>query len=161
MSFCKMDTTKGDLYMNNKTVLAAALLVLAISGVWYVRSTAPKPVTEQMQQEPTTTATNSASSDTQTGNANAMTITVEGSEMKFLPATLTFTAGQQVKLVFKNTGNMPHDFVIDELGVRTKQIGKGTSETVEFTPTKTGTFEYYCSVGFHRKLGMKGTVTVK
>lgn len=147
--------------MNNKAILAAALLVLAVGGVWYVRSTAPKPATEQVQPEPAATATNSASSDTQTENANAMTITVEGSEMKFLPATVTLKIGKPVKLVFKNAGNMPHDFVIDELGVRTKRIGKGESETIEFTPIKTGTFEYYCSVAIHRKLGMKGTVTVE
>ncbi len=88
-------------------------------------------------------------------------ITVEGFEFKFAPATLTFKKGETVKLTLKNTGKMPHDFVIDELGVKTKVINGGETDTVEFTPDKAGSFEYYCSVGKHRAMGMKGTVTVE
>lgn len=54
-----------------------------------------------------------------------------------------------------------HDFVIDELNVKTKIVKDGESETVEFTPDQTGTFEFYCSVGQHRQMGMKGTLIVE
>lgn len=46
-------------------------------------------------------------------------------------------------------------------GVKTKVINGGETDTVEFTPDKAGSFEYYCSVGKHRAMGMKGTVTVE
>jgi hypothetical protein len=42
-----------------------------------------------------------------------------------------------------------------------EQVGAGASDVVEFTADKAGTFEYYCSVGNHRAMGMKGTLTVK
>ena len=53
-----------------------------------------------------------------------------------------------------------HDFVIDELNVKTKEIGAGKTDTVELTPNEVGTFEFYCSVGNHKQMGMKGTLIV-
>ena len=82
--------------------------------------------------------------------------TVEGSNYKFAPSTLTVN---KVKITFKNSGGF-HDFVLDEFGVKTKVIPSGQSATVEFTADKTGTFDYYCSVGNHRAMGMQGTLTV-
>lgn len=56
---------------------------------------------------------------------------------------------------------MTHNFVVDELGVKTKTIKGGEEDVVEFTPDAAGTFEYYCSVGEHRAKGMKGTLIVE
>ena len=33
--------------------------------------------------------------------------------------------------------------------------------TAEFTADKVGSFEYYCSVGSHRSMGMKGVLKVE
>jgi plastocyanin len=68
--------------------------------------------------------------------------------------------GAKAKIVFKNIEGF-HDFVIDELNVRTTQLKAGAEEVVEFTPTEVGQFEFYCSVGKHREMGMKGTLTVE
>jgi len=65
-----------------------------------------------------------------------------------------------VKINFTNTEGF-HDFKIDELGVATKQIKMGDRESVEFVASKTGTFEYYCSVGQHRANGMWGKIIVE
>jgi len=54
-----------------------------------------------------------------------------------------------------------HDFVIDEFNVATKMTKTGETDTVEFIADKAGVFEYYCSVGEHRKMGMVGTLTVE
>ena len=51
--------------------------------------------------------------------------------------------------------------MIDEFGVRTKQITAGQTDEINFTADKVGTFEYYCSVGKHRALGMKGNLIVE
>jgi plastocyanin len=68
--------------------------------------------------------------------------------------------GDKVKITFQNSvGN--HDFVLDAFNIKTAVLGSGKSETVEFTADKTGQFEYYCSVGNHRQMGMTGTLVVQ
>lgn len=94
-----------------------------------------------------------------TEEANVKTFTVTGENFSFEPSTLTVKKGDTVRVVFKNEDGF-HDFVIDELNVATKQIQGGSEETVEFVADKVGTFEYYCSVGKHRDMGMKGILTV-
>ena len=67
--------------------------------------------------------------------------------------------GDKVAIEFKNSdGN--HDFTIDEFNVKTKTISSGETAKVEFTASKTGSFEFYCSIGNHRQMGMKGTLLV-
>src|SRR4030042_2574760 len=81
-------------------------------------------------------------------------IEVEGGMYYFDPSEIRVKAGEKVTITFRNVEGM-HDFVIDELGVRTEQIKAGETETVEFTPENPGTYEFYCSVGNHRAMGMK------
>lgn len=106
----------------------------------------------------TSTATKATSTSTST-NASVKSFTVEGKNFSFSPSTLTVKKGDKVKITFKNSGGM-HDWVLDEFNAKTKQISSGASETIEFVASKAGTFEYYCSVGNHRAMGMKGTLTV-
>lgn len=86
-------------------------------------------------------------------------ITAEGGKFYFKPATLTARKGETVRLTFKNVDGM-HDWNIDEFKAATKVIQAGQEETIEFVANKAGTFEYYCSVGNHRAMGMKGTFTI-
>lgn len=86
--------------------------------------------------------------------------TVTGENFKFSPDQITVKKGDTVQIVFKNMGGF-HDFVIDEFKVKTKQIQEGASETVEFVVDKVGSYEFYCSVGKHREMGMKGTLVVQ
>lgn len=86
--------------------------------------------------------------------------TVVGKNFAFEPSLMTAKKGDKVRITFKNE-NGYHDFVIDEFGVATKQTQAPTIEVIEFTANKTGTFEYYCSVGSHRTMGMKGTLKVE
>ncbi|MCB9798184.1 cupredoxin domain-containing protein [Candidatus Nomurabacteria bacterium] len=94
------------------------------------------------------------------------TISLSGKNFAFLMngeenPTLRVKKGQKVSLEFVSDSGF-HDFVVDELGVATDRVRDGEgSTTVEFTPEKTGTFEYYCSVGEHRANGMKGTIIVE
>lgn len=85
--------------------------------------------------------------------------TVTGSNYAFVPTTLTVKKGDTVKIVFKNSGGF-HDFVIDEFNVSSGRINGGEETAFEFVADRAGTFEYYCSVGTHRAMGMKGTLTV-
>ncbi len=84
---------------------------------------------------------------------------ISGKNFAFTPNSMSVRKGDTVRVIFKNTDGF-HDFKIDEFGVATKQIQGGSQEVVEFVADKVGSFEYYCSVGAHRKNGMWGTLTV-
>jgi cytochrome c oxidase subunit 2 len=68
--------------------------------------------------------------------------------------------GDKVKITFQNSEGF-HDWVVSEFGAATKQTKAPTTEVIEFVADKTGNFEYYCSVGKHREMGMKGTLVVE
>jgi len=56
---------------------------------------------------------------------------------------------------------MLHDFVIDELNVKTEQFSEQEKQfSVTFTADQMGEFVYYCSVPGHRQAGMWGTLVV-
>ena len=85
--------------------------------------------------------------------------TVTGKNFSFAPSLITVKKGNRVKITFVNNEGF-HDFKIDEYGVATKQAQAPTTEVLEFTADRVGSFEYYCSVGSHRAMGMKGILQV-
>lgn len=85
---------------------------------------------------------------------------VSGNNFAFSPTEIVVNQGDTVRINFTNSGGF-HDLVIDEFNARTKQLADGAKETIEFVADKTGTFEYYCSVGKHREMGMVGNLIVK
>lgn len=95
-----------------------------------------------------------------TEEAKVKEFIVSGQNFSFLPSLITVGKGDKVKITFKNTSGF-HDFRIDEFGVAAKQSQSPTTEVLEFTADKVGSFEYYCSVGTHRALGMKGILKVE
>lgn len=91
---------------------------------------------------------------------NVKEFTVIGGNFTFTPKAMTVNKGDTVKIIFKNTQGF-HDFVLDEFGVKSKQSQGPSEETLTFVADKIGSFEYYCSVGTHRQMGMVGTLIVK
>lgn len=92
--------------------------------------------------------------------SKTVNVTVVGKNFSFDPGTIKVKKGDAVKITFKNqTGS--HDWVVDEFNARTKVIQGGETDTITFVANKTGTFEYYCSVGSHRQMGMKGSLVVE
>lgn len=87
-------------------------------------------------------------------------IMITGGNYYFRPNELRVKKGDTVKIIFKNDGGT-HDFVIDALKVKSDLVQSGGQTTITFTPTKVGTFEFYCSVGSHRQMGMQGTLLVE
>lgn len=84
---------------------------------------------------------------------------VEGGMFYFTPAEIEVNAGDTVRITYKNLEGR-HDLVIDEFGVRTQVLNGVAEETIEFVADRSGTFEYYCSIGNHRAQGMVGTIVV-
>lgn len=135
-------------------IALAVVAVLALQG-GYKTSAKPTPAPVAIApQTQTPTATNEAATA-------AREVVVSGSEFKFSPASISLTKGETVKLTFKNTGSLPHNLTIAELGVSTKTIGGGEEDSVTVTADKTGSYAFYCSVGSHRAQGMEGKVEVK
>lgn len=90
--------------------------------------------------------------------------TIEGDEFRFSPSNISAARGATVELTFKNVGRVPHNYVVDELGLATKTIGGGKTDVVTFTaPDSAGAITYasYCSVPGHREAGMAGTIEIK
>jgi len=87
-------------------------------------------------------------------------IDVEGGLFYFEPDEIVVEAGEEVTVTLTSVeGN--HDFVVDELDVATEVISAGDTTTVTFTPDAPGEYEFYCSVGNHREMGMVGTLIVE
>ena len=73
---------------------------------------------------------------------------------------ITVKKGDIVKITFVSADGS-HDWVLDAFDARTPIINSGKSAVVEFVASQSGQFEFYCSVGSHRQLGMVGTLVVQ
>lgn len=88
------------------------------------------------------------------------TFTITGRNFSFSQAELRVKKGDTVRINFTTVEGF-HDWVLDEFSAATKQVSAGNSSSVEFVASKSGTFEYYCSVGSHRQMGMVGKLIVE
>ena len=88
------------------------------------------------------------------------TISISGTNFKFDVKEIKVKKGDTVTINFKSAGGF-HDWTVDEFNAKTNRVNNGESTSVTFTADQTGTFEYYCSVGNHRALGMVGILIVE
>ena len=72
---------------------------------------------------------------------------------------MTVNKGDTLKVTVKNMKGT-HSLKIDEFNTSTRILNAGEEQTITFVADKTGTFQYYCSVGNHRAMGMWGTLNV-
>ncbi len=97
--------------------------------------------------------------DTIEENADVV-VEVSGQNFSFSPSTITVKKGQTVKINFTSKQGF-HDWSIDEFDAKTEQINAPSSSSVTFVADKAGEFEFYCSVGQHRQMGMVGKLIVE
>jgi plastocyanin len=172
--------------MNSKALFATVLVLALLGGFLYFRNNQ----SQQMETLPQREATAPVVDQVPTGSNDAMmeddammeenggmedesvmedgammekadvTVEVEGGKFYFTPEEITVTEGDTVKIVFNNVDGT-HDWVIDEFDARTETINTGETDEVTFVADQAGTFEYYCSVGNHRELGMVGSLIVE
>ena len=169
--------------MNNKAIFYVIGAIIIIGGgIYFYQMPASAPAVNNEAANNTTPTNNMPvpdvnikdvivneepaapiNTDTPTANLNTpkiQTFNVSASNFTFSLKEMRVKKGDTVKVVFTNTSGF-HDWVIDEFKTRTPQISAGQTSTVEFVANKTGTFEYYCSVGSHRAMGMKGNLIVE
>ncbi|QKQ98372.1 thioredoxin domain-containing protein [Candidatus Nanohaloarchaea archaeon] len=89
------------------------------------------------------------------------TIQVSGTEYSFSPSTIQVKKGQTVKVEFRNTGSIPHNLRIPSLGVGSRVIQAGQTDSFTFIAPKSGTFpiSFECSLPGHAANGMTGKIT--
>ncbi len=114
-------------------------------------------------------------------------VTLNATDIAFDKTRIEVVAGRPVSLTLHNAGVLEHDFSIVELphaGEASTTEGEGEmdghdmsnvteemdihvaaptdqSNTIEFTPTTPGEYEYYCTVAGHKEAGMVGTLVVQ
>lgn len=138
--------------LNKNTIFGLITIGILIFGGYYFYNSKQNV---QTPQEETKTVKE------QVEISKARIIVVEGSEFEFSPTSITVEKGEKIMLTFKNIGKFPHNFIVDELGIKSKTINKGEEDSIEFVSEKSGTFAMYCGVGNHREQGMEGEVVVE
>jgi len=83
-----------------------------------------------------------------------------GKDFEFSQTEIRVQKGDTVTINFESTDGF-HDFVVDGFEAATEQVNPGTPTSVTFVAGEAGEFEFYCSVGKHRELGMVGTLIVE
>lgn len=119
-----------------------------------------------------------------TSSNRPLEIMVQGSGMTFQPAMIEVMAGQPVKLTFQNMDSVDHDlsileFPMEMMGATQEPLAghnmggitevpefhmaalMNQTSVLEFTPSKPGTYEFFCTVAGHKAAGMVGTLVVK
>src|SRR5437764_15021555 len=90
------------------------------------------------------------------------TVTIDESEFKLAPSSVTLTKPGAYEFKAVNKGTISHALEIEGNGVEQKSshIAPGSSTTIKVTFSGTGSYEMYCPVDGHKNQGMKGTITV-
>ena len=151
--------------MRKKFLLAGLVVVLAACEK---KAETPAADTTAMAPAPTTPAG--------TGTTHDVNMVLEGSDYKFVPATLTIKAGDVVR--YHDVSGGPHNVQFypdsipanaasvldtnmpDKMGpLASPMVETGGTYTISFANAPTGEYKYYCLP--HQAMGMKGSITVQ
>ena len=129
----------------------------------YSATTSPSGTYQTNSPENSSPTSSAASVQINTGAnviaTKTVSFAVTGGNFYFNPKDITVHQGDTVKVTFVNSGGT-HDWKLEGYNVGTNLVGSGQSQTVTFVANQKGDFQYYCSVGTHRGMGMWGTLHV-
>lgn len=121
-------------------------------------------ITPSSAETPTPTEESELSpSPSPTAPLEVDTVPMRVYEYTFDPAILRAEAGEHFRIQIENTGNTPHNFVIDELSVDSGEIAAGDTVTVdiEIPINEQNAYVFYSSIDNQRELGMEGRIDVE
>lgn len=150
--------------MNKNVMIGLGVVVILIGGYLLMNNNVMAPVEDAamtddaMMEEGEDAMMKEDSEDAMM--EGVVEVDMTGDDFRFSEDEITVNQGDTVKITL-NAVDMPHDWVVDELDVRTDIADPGETVTVEFVAETAGEYEYYCSVGQHRANGMVGTLIVK
>lgn len=153
---------------NTLVIVLVLVAILVIGGlVAYMMTQSQNTTTQEttsnmseMDKMEGSTAPTQASDGASVDDANAVVIKVSAKNFSYNPTEIRVKKGDTVKIVLDVEAGM-HDWVVDEFSARTDVISTGQTAEVTFVANQAGEFEYYCSVGNHRQMGMVGTLVVE
>lgn len=86
--------------------------------------------------------------------------TVKLTDYAFEPKELVIPLGAEVKLTVTNEGRRPHNWTVNEYGIKTRALESGEQQVLTFKADKAGRFEVACTQKGHKEKGMLGTLAV-
>ncbi|MDO9445454.1 MAG: cupredoxin domain-containing protein [Dehalococcoidia bacterium] len=121
-------------------------------------------------------------SGTEGDDASVREVGVMMRDIVFEPAIIEVKRGERVRLNFRNSGALLHDFSVDSMPMGRMEMTGGTSGNghgahgpeaamhmplaagehgmIEFEATEPGDYVYYCNEPGHREAGMHGILRV-
>jgi len=98
--------------------------------------------------------------DLEGGEIQTVTVDIIGRNFNFDVTEIRVNVGDTVIINFESDEGF-HDWVVDEFNAATGRVLSGQTTEVTFVADTAGTYQYYCSVGQHRALGMVGMLIVE
>jgi uncharacterized cupredoxin-like copper-binding protein len=97
------------------------------------------------------------------GGASIKTIKITETDYHLAPSSVQVDVPGVYTFHVVNNGNLTHALEVEGEGVeaKTDDISPGSSADLEVEVTKAGSYEVYCPIGDHRKLGMEARLTVR
>lgn len=134
------------------------------------------------KESPTHENHSQITTDNKDEQLNPITIQVNPSNFSYSPSKINLSKNKKVLLTFTNHDSVEHDIVIVKMPTLPNTDQENSSshgshdshgdglhlhaspheeENISFTPTETGTYEFYCSLPGHRENGMVGIIVVE
>lgn len=140
--------------MKKQYIFAVVGILVLAGGIYFVSTTG------QVPREEDGSKTQQVVELSNVPESSSAVFTVDGGNFYFSPNIITVKRGDTVNIRFRNVGGM-HDLVVEGYEVATKKLQSGDEDTISFVADTAGSFEYYCSIGTHRQMGMKGVLVVE
>ena len=153
--------------MTNKdrSLVIKIFLILIVAAIAYLgfrlyRASWTSRTTPATQNQSTESSSTRIQEDGVSQVQPIKTYIITAKNFEFSESEIKVKLGDRIKVVL-NIEEGYHDFVIDEFGVKTEKLEQGQSGSIEFIADKQGEYEYYCSIGTHRQMGMRGKLIVE
>jgi len=95
-----------------------------------------------------------------TPSGAGVVIEIEATDFAFSPPSFEIPTGATVTLKLTNSGVVPHNIDLPELGIVVEAEAGETQEITFSAPTEAATTEFLCNLPGHRESGMTGAVVV-
>ena len=119
-----------------------------------------QPMETQVEEKPANDESAMETTEPEAMMAEGKVVEVVADDFKYDVKEIRVKQGEKLTVSVMNSQGF-HDFVIDELEVNSGMITAGDTMELEIPTDKPGTYEFYCSVGQHRQMGMKGMLIIE
>jgi plastocyanin len=146
--------------MNKIIILVVVVVLVGVGAYVFFGRSEPAPVNLNTNTTTNTNTDTNANKTIDENKGSQKIFDISSKKFEFSVKEMRVKKGDTVTVNLSSSDGL-HDWVVDELNARTTQINTGEKTSVTFVANTVGTFEFYCSVGSHRQMGMKGTIIVE